>query len=82
MLYTEFTNCDYQTWHLGEVYYVDVHDVFEIQADGDELEAIRDRIQGIPDVRDARVVAWYGDIAKFIAGALMKLCDKLQKGGG
>jgi hypothetical protein len=37
-----------------------------LQADGDELEAIREQFTGIP-MHNGRVVEWFGDTAKFIA---------------
>jgi hypothetical protein len=41
--------------------------ITRIQADGDELEAIREQFTGIP-MSTARVVVWYGEMSRFIAG--------------
>lgn len=41
-------------------------DVIELQADGHELEYIRERFQNIP-MHKGRVVRWKGEMAKFIA---------------
>lgn len=51
--------------HVGESYR-GRGKVTDVQADGDELEWIRDDIVGIP-MTNARVVCWQGDIANFIA---------------
>lgn len=47
-------------------YQKDGEGVEVVQADGDELDYIRKRFNNIPDCNKP-VVAWYGDIAKFIA---------------
>lgn len=47
----------------------DVESVLEIQADGDELEAIREQFPSLVIPKHA-VVRWYGDMAKFIVGNL------------
>ena len=44
--------------HLAEVDFV--------QADGDELEVIRQQFDGLPFHKTARVQTWHGDFAKFI----------------
>ena len=38
----------------------------EIQADGHELELILNICDGIPVAKNARIMNWYGDHAKFI----------------
>ncbi len=48
---------------------VQVSTVTEVQADGDELRWVLDNITGIPTNKN-RVVRWFGDHAKFIAGSL------------
>lgn len=40
--------------------------VISLQADGHELEAIREQFTGIP-MHKGRVVEWFGDTAAFIA---------------
>ena len=40
-------------------------DGWHVQADGDELELIRDKLSNIP-MADRRVVKWYGEDARFI----------------
>lgn len=46
---------------------VNVYNLVEIQADGDELEYINNHIKGIPiRVGGVRVITWFGDTAKFI----------------
>jgi hypothetical protein len=42
-------------------------EIVEIQADGDELEHIKQYITGIPFRKAARVQRWFGDMANFIA---------------
>lgn len=70
------------TWHVGEkkpewpVYlsYPSARgnetepfkDVVEIQADGHELEYIRQNFKNLPDATHKRVVSWKGDMAQFI----------------
>ena len=54
-------------WHVGEKYVFGIFAdyVIEIQADGDELEYIKNNFTNIP-YSNKRVVNWKGDIAKFI----------------
>lgn len=40
---------------------------FQVQADGHELEWIRERFVNLPDEPQGRVVSWFGDHAKMIA---------------
>lgn len=58
-------------WHVGEtIPDLRVSDgTFWVQADSDELNFIKRHITGLP-MRDASVVRWYGDHAKFIVGNL------------
>lgn len=73
MLYIVDTRGREIIWHVGKPLPV-IHDILSnivsVQADGDELEHVRDTISGIPDRKDARVVSWFGDHARFIAGNL------------
>jgi len=68
-------NGKYKSWHVGEknpVAYNEVQDVEEVQADGDELEHIKDMFLNqmpLPTPRN-RVVRWFGDHAKLIVGNL------------
>jgi hypothetical protein len=50
--------------HIGEKVIVDV---IEVQADGHELELIRNTFN-VPCVKGKRIQRWYGDYAKYIAG--------------
>lgn len=40
--------------------------VSEIQADGDELEFLKENFVNLPYPKNARVVIWHGDLAKTI----------------
>lgn len=55
-------------WHVGENKrrLDDDETVIELQADGDELDEILLRIEGIPVAKHKRVMIWRGDIAQFI----------------
>ncbi len=59
-------------WYIGSkssLKNAQVSTVTEVQADGDELQWVLDNITGIPTNKN-RVVRWFGDHAKFIAGSL------------
>ncbi len=56
-------------WHVGAFFEASPYHVFEIQADCDELIFIKYHCRGIR-LTDERVIRWYGDEAKFIAGFL------------
>ena len=78
MLYFVTDNGRAHSWHVGTLVTgkVDPQKVTEVQADGDELEfivklfAVNFEIT-IPMVVTARILNWYGDIAKTIACALI-----------
>ncbi len=61
-------------WHVGlpvlvvgTIYPIDVKNVIEVQADGDELDIIWNTPhESIPFIARKRVQTWYGDMAKFI----------------
>jgi hypothetical protein len=57
-------------WHVGETT-VEINDYTKscvfIQADGDELEAIRSQFSNVPIPNKKRVVRWKGAMAEFIA---------------
>lgn len=60
-------------WHVGEelkLTPIDIRYVLEVQADGDELQAVYEKFDNIPTSAWNRVVRWYGDHAKFIAANL------------
>ena len=61
----------YHTWHIGSLPHPDIsgneESVEDVQADGDELDRIKKHFTNLP-MTTARVVRWYGDDAKFIAG--------------
>lgn len=56
-------------WHIGGEKLGDVvmgEFVFTVQADGDELAKILQKVEGIRKVRHQNVVRWTGDDARFI----------------
>jgi hypothetical protein len=60
-------------WHIREHLDVGYHEVplvEEVQADGDELELVREICQNIP-MTNGHVVRWFGDTAKFIVASLI-----------
>lgn len=70
------------TWHVSDNLpgvktvgdkYVSIQELMEyvsmVEADGHELEWIRENISGIPFSKNA-VQSWYGDFARFIASSL------------
>lgn len=60
-------------WHLGgknPVPFSEVAGVIEIQADGGELDFIRNHFTGLPDCPRKYVVRYFGDDARFVVGAL------------
>ena len=63
-----------QCWHVGEdiknATLVVESDVYEVQADGDELEEILSQFANLLYHSDSAVQKWYGDTAKFIVGNL------------
>lgn len=56
--------------HTGEELHYDIMDnlqnVTEVQADGEELDRIRNNMPGIPQALTKKAVRFYGDHAKFI----------------
>jgi hypothetical protein len=68
MMYITSTNsCVIHEWHIGEDFPVNTEnfDVLEIQADSDELEAIRKYFSNIP-MSSRLSVRWTGEMAQFI----------------
>lgn len=74
-------------WHVGQpkpIPYLEINNIIEIQADGHELEFIKDnfsswiptkkrgniQIFNIPFSNSSRVIRWFGDIAKCIVSAI------------
>ena len=56
-------------WHVGEAMpKFEISKVVEVQADGHELEFIKFRFE-VPYMC-GKIIIWYGDFAKFIAGNL------------
>lgn len=55
------------TVYIGYLYIPDGDPIIEVQANGHELEYIRNTMSNIPMVTNKKVVRWYGDHAKFIA---------------
>lgn len=60
-------------WHRGESLPSDlnIHQVVEVQADGEELEMILLRQENLPVPNRGRVMRWFGDHAKFIVANLL-----------
>ena len=57
-------------WHVGELITgINICQVVEIQADGDELELIKKNFTNLPGSKGP-IIRWYGDHAKFIAANL------------
>jgi len=60
-------------WHIGEPTPIQsnlIHDVWMIQADGDELNYIEHRFWNVRWAKSS-VVRWYGEDAIFIVGNLI-----------
>ena len=73
MLYIKFNNGSDREWYVGrgpkEIKKYSL-EVSSVQADGDELEHIKDKFKNIPLSIVERVVTWFGDNAKFIVANL------------
>ena len=75
MLYIKDKDSFTYQWHVGEqfpVSFVEIQDITEIQADGDELELIFNSFSNLVGPSNARVVRWFGDTAKMIAASLIE----------
>lgn len=58
-------------WHVGEGRPgVNMEQVEEIQADGDELEHIKSNFTNLPMANHVHVVRWSGEFARFILNHL------------
>jgi hypothetical protein len=69
MLYFVTSDKKEIAWHTREkcpLTFADRGNIIEVQADGDELEYIKNKFTNIP-MSTNRVINWYGDIARFIA---------------
>jgi len=75
MLYVVRKNRREFTWHVGTEHPRDYsnpkdpkffNDVIEVQADGHELQRIRDTFGNLPMKHGASVICWKGDLAQFI----------------
>lgn len=76
-LYITFQDNRSIEWHVGEsnplqAGGVRFHQVAEVQADGHELDWINENMSLPRQAWGIRVVSWYGDDAKFIAGNLSR----------
>jgi len=72
MIFFIFKNGNRKSGHVGEEIQIGfAENVVRVQADGDELEAIYDQLEGLPKSKRGRVVNWYGDHAAFIAANLI-----------
>jgi hypothetical protein len=63
-----------RSWHVGEsspVANIDVMEIEEVQADGDELALIRRNVRNIPDYPSNVHVRYFGDTARFIVANIM-----------
>ena len=73
-LYVQSSGFSERQWHIGGGSLrnaIVVEHVQSIQADGDELAAIRSKFgDTIPTSFGERVVRWYGETALFIVGNL------------
>lgn len=74
-LYVTFKNHNLaaKQWHVGEDFSIPMHEtdlVVSVQADGDELTHVIGKFAHLPYPRNTRVVRWFGDWAKLIAGNL------------
>ena len=77
MMYVTFDtgHLNHGEWHVGEAtnhIIIRANEVVAVQADGDELEFVLSNFGNLPRTLpvDRRVMRWYGDHAKFIAGNL------------
>lgn len=71
MLSIKTTICDEIVWYVGQPLHTPtawIEDVVNVQADGDELDAIANL--GITVPTNRRSVMWFGDQAKFIVANL------------
>lgn len=62
-------------WHVGEknhfVNTAEILHIVAVQADGDELLHIYDKVRGLK-IATGRVIRWFGDDAKFIVANCLK----------
>lgn len=61
------------TWHVGKFLPIaseDVKHIKEVQADGDELEYIKNNFSHMPVNVNRRVNRWFGEMARFIVANL------------
>jgi len=75
MMYIKFSvgsRLGHYSWSVDEDldFAVTPSTVKEVQADGMELEWITKNISGIPIHKTNPTQVWYGDMAKFIVGAI------------
>ena len=56
-------------WRVGHKMTFDTSSISEVQADGHELEWIRENFSNLPMFK-GRVCNWFGDMAKMIAAAV------------
>lgn len=71
MLYIMVNGVEWSGWHVGKkLSFPDMPGNYTVQADGDELEYIKEFIVNIPYHKTNRVQRWSGDIARFIIECL------------
>lgn len=70
MLYVR-SDSDEQELHIpGDNIWINARDIIEVQADGDELEVIKEQFGTSIPTGNARVQRWFGDIAKSVVANL------------
>ena len=76
MMYIQRNDGSYFEWHVGGSHpfgadnYSAITDIAHVQADGDELEFVNTSFTNLRTRQNKRVVRFYGDDAKTIAGNL------------
>jgi hypothetical protein len=66
-------------FHLGDNSHRELASTcLELQADGDELDAIREQFPFLMPRNNKRVIRWFGDVAKFICANLDLKINKLD----
>jgi hypothetical protein len=71
MLYIVYKSGEEQSWHMpfDLTLKMSARAVEEVQADGDELEYIRNNFTNLPTAT-GRVARWFGETARFIIANL------------
>lgn len=75
MLVIVFKDRNELVWHTGtkvKLQYEAVDSLVEVQADGHELEFLKENFKNLPYMEGTPCMRWFGDIAKTIADCLPK----------